>query len=236
VSVARIAFQACSFNHSDISPFRINALRSRADRDHGDCDRSSNVSRSLTGLPSRALGRRVHDAHAATRPALSENGQNESSGCRSERIRGPRAAARARRWGEAVEPTLGCRSRASPPGLGPPVDSLPSGGQQHRRDQTSVSSTGSNPETQRSAANYPARRRRLRRQRPLRFTGRGHVASWCACSSTSGTSGRHAGAATSFISLIPVFCGVPASSSCVATHSVVPIARKAFQLPSGSFL
>jgi hypothetical protein len=25
VSVARIAFQACSFNHSDISPFRINS-------------------------------------------------------------------------------------------------------------------------------------------------------------------------------------------------------------------
>jgi hypothetical protein len=27
VSVARIALQACSFNHSDISPFRINQLR-----------------------------------------------------------------------------------------------------------------------------------------------------------------------------------------------------------------
>ena len=26
--VARIAFQACSFNHSDISPFKINAHRS----------------------------------------------------------------------------------------------------------------------------------------------------------------------------------------------------------------
>jgi len=25
--VAKIAFQACSFNHSDISPFRINDLR-----------------------------------------------------------------------------------------------------------------------------------------------------------------------------------------------------------------
>src|SRR6188472_2446887 len=27
MSVARFAFQACSFNHSDISPFRINELR-----------------------------------------------------------------------------------------------------------------------------------------------------------------------------------------------------------------
>jgi len=27
VSVASFAFQACSFNHSDISPFRVNDLR-----------------------------------------------------------------------------------------------------------------------------------------------------------------------------------------------------------------
>jgi len=27
MSLARFAFQACSFNHSDISPFRINHLR-----------------------------------------------------------------------------------------------------------------------------------------------------------------------------------------------------------------
>ena len=27
MSVARFVFQACSFNHSDISPFRINKLR-----------------------------------------------------------------------------------------------------------------------------------------------------------------------------------------------------------------
>jgi hypothetical protein len=29
-SVERLAFQACSFNHSDISPFRINGLRAAA--------------------------------------------------------------------------------------------------------------------------------------------------------------------------------------------------------------
>ena len=54
VSVDGFAFQACSFNHSDISPFRINNLRSRIDRDHGDCDKSSNVPRSLTGFSSIA--------------------------------------------------------------------------------------------------------------------------------------------------------------------------------------
>ena len=32
VSVARFVFQACSFNHSDISPFRINNLRAACNR------------------------------------------------------------------------------------------------------------------------------------------------------------------------------------------------------------
>jgi hypothetical protein len=32
------------------------------------------------------------------------------------------------------------------------------------------------------------------------------------------------------------FCGVPLSSTRVAIHSVIPIARKTFQRPSGSFL
>ena len=40
--LARFAFQACSFNHSDISPFRINNLRSlQAQRLFCDCDKSS---------------------------------------------------------------------------------------------------------------------------------------------------------------------------------------------------
>jgi hypothetical protein len=51
-----------------------------------------------------------------------------------------------------------------------------------------------------------------------------------------GASARHTGVATSFVGFIPLFCGVPVSSTCVATHSVIPIARKHFQLPSGSFL
>ncbi len=34
------AFQACSIDHSDISPFRINNLRSLVDRDGRDCDKS----------------------------------------------------------------------------------------------------------------------------------------------------------------------------------------------------
>jgi hypothetical protein len=54
VSVARLAFQACSFNHSDISPFRINNLRSLIERDSRDCDQSSNGPGSLTGFSSIA--------------------------------------------------------------------------------------------------------------------------------------------------------------------------------------
>src|SRR5215203_5508058 len=34
------AFQACSFNHSDISPYRINNLRTRQRLDVADCDKS----------------------------------------------------------------------------------------------------------------------------------------------------------------------------------------------------
>src|SRR6266542_1765118 len=37
------AFQACSIDHSDISPFRINDLRSCVDQDSADCDKSSNA-------------------------------------------------------------------------------------------------------------------------------------------------------------------------------------------------
>jgi len=51
VSLAGFAFQACSIDHSDISPFRINDLRPRVNRDSVDCDKSSNVPRSLTGFP-----------------------------------------------------------------------------------------------------------------------------------------------------------------------------------------
>jgi hypothetical protein len=41
VSLARFAFQACSFNHSDISPFRINDLRVSHPLSSLDCDKSS---------------------------------------------------------------------------------------------------------------------------------------------------------------------------------------------------
>jgi hypothetical protein len=54
VSVTRVAFQACSIDHSDVSPFRINNLRSRVEGDGRDCDKSSNVPRSLTGFSSIA--------------------------------------------------------------------------------------------------------------------------------------------------------------------------------------
>jgi hypothetical protein len=54
VIVAHLAFQVCSIDHSDISPFRINNLRTRNDQDFADCDKSSNVPRSLTGFSSIA--------------------------------------------------------------------------------------------------------------------------------------------------------------------------------------
>jgi hypothetical protein len=41
-----IAFQACSFNHSDISPFRINDLQSRLNLGTENCVRPPNVPRS----------------------------------------------------------------------------------------------------------------------------------------------------------------------------------------------
>ncbi len=53
VSVARIAFQACSFNHSAISPFRVNDLRAvRLSRIHRDCLASLDGV-SMQQLPSR---------------------------------------------------------------------------------------------------------------------------------------------------------------------------------------
>src|SRR3989442_101236 len=48
------AFQACSIDHSDISPFRINNLRSLVEQHGLYCDKSSNVPRSLSGVSSIA--------------------------------------------------------------------------------------------------------------------------------------------------------------------------------------
>jgi hypothetical protein len=54
VSLAKTVIQACSFNHSDISPFTINDLRLRNDREGANCVRPPNVPRSLTGHSSIA--------------------------------------------------------------------------------------------------------------------------------------------------------------------------------------
>jgi hypothetical protein len=51
------AFQACAFNHSAISPFRINDLQSRLNLGTENCVRPPNVPRSLTTVPSIAAGR-----------------------------------------------------------------------------------------------------------------------------------------------------------------------------------
>jgi hypothetical protein len=49
-----INFQACSFNHSDISPFRINDLQSRRHPRSGIVSDLCNVPQSLTGVSSIA--------------------------------------------------------------------------------------------------------------------------------------------------------------------------------------
>ena len=49
-----VNFQACLIDRSSISPFRINNLRTRNDQNFADCDKSSNVLRSLTGFSSIA--------------------------------------------------------------------------------------------------------------------------------------------------------------------------------------
>jgi hypothetical protein len=54
VSVDGFAFQACSFNHSDISPFRINNLRTRKSQNSGIMISPPMCSRSLTGFSSIA--------------------------------------------------------------------------------------------------------------------------------------------------------------------------------------
>ena len=57
LSLARFAFQACSFNHSDISPFKINNLRSHSDRDTADCDKT------VIRLPQISKNIEVYGAH-----------------------------------------------------------------------------------------------------------------------------------------------------------------------------
>ena len=45
------AFQACSIDHSDISPFKINNLQSCLKGNISDCDKSSNVPDHLRAFP-----------------------------------------------------------------------------------------------------------------------------------------------------------------------------------------
>ena len=55
VTLAKIAFQACSIDHSDISPFRINGSRVAPNDYLRNCVRPPNVPRSLTGISSIAV-------------------------------------------------------------------------------------------------------------------------------------------------------------------------------------
>ena len=55
-------FQCCAFNHSAISPFRINYLQAAVDSDRPNCVRPSKVPRSLTAISSIAAAAHVPDS------------------------------------------------------------------------------------------------------------------------------------------------------------------------------
>ena len=73
--VGEFAFQACLIDRSSISPFRINNLRTVSNSDIGDCDRSSNVPRSLTRITNIAADSIPHvrseQSDRSSRAALS---------------------------------------------------------------------------------------------------------------------------------------------------------------------
>jgi hypothetical protein len=85
-----INFQACSFNHSDISPCRINNLRSRLSGKNANCVRPSNVSRSLAGISSIAAdGRSVEDARtSSTTPTRCATAMDRRGSCTTVTSRG----------------------------------------------------------------------------------------------------------------------------------------------------
>ena len=63
MSVARFAFQACSFNHSDISPFRIKHLRAP---DRAENDLCPNCALTLSAPPHILAGYGDHRADPGT--------------------------------------------------------------------------------------------------------------------------------------------------------------------------
>jgi hypothetical protein len=96
---AVINFQACSIDHSDISPFRINDLRTHNDQGIADCDKSSNVPRSLTGFfkYSRAITARSANVLPPAAAALEHQrpiGYSEPIGHQPRRLQELRATPR----------------------------------------------------------------------------------------------------------------------------------------------
>jgi hypothetical protein len=67
--LARVAFQSCSFNHSDISPLRINNLQPQTDPMFADCVRPPNVGRNLRRLGAQNVVTRLSIRTGAVRPA-----------------------------------------------------------------------------------------------------------------------------------------------------------------------
>ena len=120
VSSESYAFQACSIDHSDISPFRINSLRPQVDPDGRDCDKSSNVPRSLTGFPSISLAQVV----VVTRLTMSERSrrtgyvpfeddENVTVARTPARLNDPRRSLTG--CGPPGEPPTSTRTRSCPP-------------------------------------------------------------------------------------------------------------------------
>ena len=72
VMLATIVFQACSFNHSDISPFRIRDLQSQLSPATGNCVRPPNVRRSLTVISSIAAGTPMWGRRGSENPVVEE--------------------------------------------------------------------------------------------------------------------------------------------------------------------
>ena len=95
--MARFSFQACSFNHSDISPFRISSLRPPIDPESRDCDTPPNVPRSLAGLSSIAAAEtNGHSLDERVEPTVAPR-----STCRSAQLRHPQLVRSFSVWGES---------------------------------------------------------------------------------------------------------------------------------------
>ena len=102
VSVATIAFQACSFNHSDISPFRINNLRTRNEQDLSIVISPPRSPRSLTGFSSIAAALLLPQRNDRRASILLNRNVETASKSACERFAKPRSAFRPSRFSSQI--------------------------------------------------------------------------------------------------------------------------------------